>query len=115
MLAHGAVLRKNFFNAEQIIDIVRDFHNAGLTDEEVAIMAFAQKVTSHASEVTSADMEELRRFSLTDEEILDVILACGARNFFSKALDALDARPDEAYLSLEPELVKALAIGRPFP
>jgi hypothetical protein len=44
-----------------------------------------------------------------------VVLACTVRNFFSKTLDALDAAPDEAYKALEPELVKALAIGRPFP
>jgi alkylhydroperoxidase family enzyme len=114
MLAHGAVLRKNFFDAGQVIAIVKDFHNAGLTDEEVTLMAFAQKITSHDREVNSQDIEELRHYGLTDGEILDVTLACTARNFFSKTLDALNAAPDEKYLELEPELVKALSMGRPF-
>jgi coproporphyrinogen III oxidase-like Fe-S oxidoreductase len=60
-------------------------------------------------------VEKLRGFGLKDEEILDVVLTCTARNFFSKTLDALHARPDETYLELEPELIQALTLGRPFP
>lgn len=114
-LAHGAVLRKNFFNADQLIAIVKDFHKADLSPEEVALMSFAQKITNKANQVTEADMDELREFGLKDEEILDVVLACTARNFFSKTLDALAATPDDVYKDLEPELIKALTVGRPFP
>jgi len=115
MMAHGAILRKNFFSAEQLALIVKDFRNAGLTPEEVSIMSLAQKVTIKAHQVTEQDIEELRRFGLTDEEILDIVLACTARNFFSKTLDALGAAPDDIYFELEPELVQTLAIGRTFP
>jgi uncharacterized peroxidase-related enzyme len=115
MLAHGALLRKNFFNVEQITAIVKDFRNAGLLPEEVALMDFAQKVIHHANQVTEEDMEELRRYGLSDEEILNVVVVITARSFFSKTLDALDIKPDEIYLELEPELIKALTIGRPFP
>ena len=115
MLAHGALLRKNFFSADELIAIVKDFRNAGLTPEEVALMSFAQKISTQADQVSEKDMDELRGFGLTDEEILNVVVACTARNFFSKTLDALGAVPDEKYLELGPELVKALAIGRPFP
>ncbi len=115
MLAHGAVLRKNFFNAAELAAIVRDFRNAGLTPEEVALMAFAQKVTRQAGSVDEQDIAGLRSFGLSDEDLLNVVLACTARNFFSKTLDALDVPPDDAYLQLEPELIEALAIGRPFP
>lgn len=114
-MAHGALLRKNFFSADEIIAIVNDFRNAGLTEEEVEIMSFAQKISSEARQVEEKDVDGLRQRGLTDEEILDVVLACTARNFFSKTLDALGAVPDEAYKELEPELIKALAIGRPFP
>lgn len=115
MLAHGAILRKNFFTADQLIAIVKDFHNAGLPPEEVTLMSFAQKIISNAHQVSKNDIDELRKYNLTDEEILDVVLAATARSFFSKTLDALDAKPDEIYLDLEPELVQVLALGRPFP
>ncbi len=114
-LAHAAVLQKNFFTAEQIIAIVKDFRTAGLTDEEVALMALAQKITQHAGDVNEEDMQILRGFGLKDEEILDVVLTITARSFFSKTLEALNARPDDTYLELEPELIQVLAKGRPFP
>jgi alkylhydroperoxidase family enzyme len=114
MLAHGAVLRKNVFTAAELIAIVHDFHHAGLTDEEVALMSFAQKITLDASTSTLQDIDDLRGYGLTDAEILDVTIAATARNFFSKTLDAIGAAPDEAYHNLEPELVQALSTGRVF-
>ena len=65
--------------------------------------------------VSRQDMDELRQLGLSDEEILDVVLACTARSFFSRTLDALDVKPDEIYSELGPELVQVLALGRPFP
>jgi len=115
MLAHGALLRKNFFSADQLVAIVKDFRSAGLPPEEVAIMSFAQKIASHAHQVSEQDIETLRGYGLSDEEILDVILATTARSFFSKTLDALSVKPDNAYLDLEPELLQVLKGERPFP
>ncbi len=115
MLAHGAILRKNFFNVDEIIAIVKDFRNAGLSLEEVTLMSFAQKIITNAHQICEQDIEELRKFGLHDEEILDVVLATTARSFFSKTLDTLNSEPDEIYLNLEPELIQTLTIGRPFP
>jgi uncharacterized peroxidase-related enzyme len=115
MLAHGALLRKNFFSADQIAAIVKDFRNADLPPEEVAMMSFAQKITTQANKIDKHDMDELRGYGLSDEDILDVVLASAARNFFSKTLDGLGVTPDDEYLDLEPELRQALTLGRPFP
>lgn len=115
MVAHGALLRKNFFTAEELAAIVKDFRNAGLAAEEVAIMAFAQKIIKTPSQINEGDFAELRGHGLTDEEILNVILAATARSFFSKTLDTLGVIPDEAYLSLEPELIRLFNARRPFP
>lgn len=114
-LAHGAVLHKNFFNVDQLVAIVKDFRNAGLSAEEVALMSFAQKISKKANQINESDMDELRGFGFSDEEILDVVLVCTARNFFSKTLDSLGVIPDDVYKDLEPELIKVLSIGRPFP
>jgi alkylhydroperoxidase family enzyme len=115
MLAHGALLRKNFFSPDQLAAIVKDFRNAGLPPEEVAIMSFVQKIITQARQINEHDIDELRKHGLSDEEILDVVVASTARSFFSKTLDALGAKPDEAYLELEPELIQVLTVGRPFP
>ena len=115
MLAHGALLRKNFFDAQQLQAVIKDFRHAGLTDEEVALMSFAQAVISEPREISQGSVGELCKFGLTDEEILDVIVAVTARSFFSKTLDTLNIQPDDTYMDLEPELIQALTIGRPFP
>ena len=85
MLAHGALLRKNFFTAEQLIAIVKDFHNAGLSPEEVAIMDFAQKVTNQPGEIAAQDYEALHQHGLTEEEILDIVLAGTNAGLFRSA------------------------------
>lgn len=108
------MLRKNFFTAEQVATIINDFHNAGLAPDEVAMMDFAQKMIWHAHTITEQDVANLRTHGFSDAEILDIVLVTSARSFFSKALDALGAEPDEIYLELEPELRQALVKGRPF-
>ncbi len=113
MLAHGAILRKNFFSGSELAAIARDFRSSGLPAEEVALMEFAQKVTLEPVQIAQGDFDLLREKGLTDEEILDVVLTVTARNFMSKTLDALGAEPDDALMDLEPELRDALVIGRP--
>ncbi len=115
MLAHGAVLRKNFFNLEEMLAIVGDFRQAGLAQGEVALMAFAQKVIRQANQVSQEDIAGLHVLGFSDAEILDIVVVVTARSFFSKTLDALGAEPDEIYAGLEPELIQALTIGRSFP
>lgn len=108
MLAHGALLRKNIFSLEQLVAIIKDFRNAGLTADEVAMMSFAQKVVTNANQVKNKDLVELRKYGLAEEEILDVILVATARSFFSKTLDAIGAQPDAIYSELEPELLQLI-------
>lgn len=77
-------------------------------------MEFAEKITLHAHAVRNQDLDKLRDFGLSDEEILDVILAASARNFWSKCTDATGTEADLKYLDLEPGLRKAMQKGRPF-
>jgi uncharacterized peroxidase-related enzyme len=114
LLAHGALLRKQVFSAEQLEAIILDYCNAGLDPQEVAIMAFAEKVTLHAHTIRKEDVDELRTLGLTDEEILDITLTASARNFWSKTMDALGTEADLKFLDLEPNVRKAMQKGRPF-
>lgn len=104
MLAHGAVLRKNGFSAEQIISILKDYHNAGLRLAEVHLMDYASKISRDSGSVTKEDVDILRQDGLTDQQITDVALAVVARNFISRFFDALGADPDPELIAKEPEL-----------
>ena len=108
------MLRKQIFGAEQLEAIVRDFRNAGLDPQEVAVMEFAEKITLHAHAIQKKDVDKLRENGLTDEEILDVTLAVSARNFWSKTMDAMGTEGDLKYLDLEPGIRKVMQKGRPF-
>lgn len=112
-LAHGAVLRDRFYGPEQVLSIVNDYRRAGLSPGEVAAMEFAEKISGQADRITSQDVEALRRHGFSDEEIVDVALAAAARNFFSRFLDGVGARPDAAFRELDEPLRKSLTVGRP--
>lgn len=93
---------------------MRDYRTAGLPPAEVAVLAFAEKVTLAADNVTREDIEELRRHGLSDAEVLDVAMAAGARSFFSKVLDAVGAEPEKRYEALLDEGLRVtLTVGRP--
>lgn len=115
MLAHSTVLiRSKIFTEEEVSAVARDYRTAGLTPAEVAMMAFAEKVTREAHAVTAADLDELRRHGFADTEILDIVLAAAARCFFSKTIDGVGAEADPAFASLDVGLRALLAKGRPY-
>lgn len=103
-LAHGTILKSNFFSGEEVAALIKDYRHAGLPADEVAIMEFAEKVTLNASRITPDDVEALRAHGLSDADILDVILSAAARAFFSKVLDATGALPDSVYDEFAAEL-----------
>jgi uncharacterized peroxidase-related enzyme len=112
MLAHGSILRKNFYNSEQLNLIGQDFQTADLSLAEKAMMAFAEQIVRDATSITQADVENLRLHGFSDSEIFDITTTATARCFFSKTLDALGAEPDEVYLDIEEELRQTLTVGR---
>lgn len=110
-LAHGTVLLKDF--GEPVREIALDHRTAGLDEVDVAVMDLAERVVDDATSIEDSELHQLRDLGLSEEDIMDVVLAAAARCFFSKTLDALDVRPDKSYSELDPELRKALVVGRP--
>ena len=87
-LAHG---RKTLALIEEgeLERIARDYRNAGLTEAEVAMMDYAEKVSRASYAITDADAEKLRDLGFTDREIVDITLAAAVRNYYSRAIQAL--------------------------
>lgn len=110
-LAHGNVIRRNVLGDDGLERLLEG-DDAVLSDAEVAVMAFAEKVTREPVSVRESDIEALRAHGLSDEEVVDVVLAAAARNFFSRTLDALGTLPDAAYAGLPDKLREALTVGR---
>jgi alkylhydroperoxidase family enzyme len=110
-LAHGKVLLEQF--GEPVREIASDRPGAGLSDVDLAVMDLAERVVDDATSISDADLQRLRDLGLSDEDIMDVVLAATIRCFFSKTLDALGVLPDAEFRELDPALLDALVVGRP--
>ncbi len=112
-LAHGSVLMdRGFLEPDAVSAAVSDHRSAGLDEVDVAVMDLAAKVAEDATSVEQADVDRLRALGLSDQDILDVVLAVAARCFFSTVLDAVGAEPDAKYARLDPGLRDVLTVGR---
>ena len=111
-LAHGAVLVDRFDAAPEVRALTSGAHG-DLDPVDTAVVRLAERVAGGAADMTEQDLAEARALGLTDDEVLDVVLAAAARCFFSTALDATGAEPDAAYRSLDPQLQESLTVGRP--
>lgn len=108
-LAHGSVLIDDF--GEDVVELAGD--RSTLSEVDRAVMELAERVADDATSITDADRQRLRDLGLSDDEIMDVVLAATARCFFSTTLDALGVRPDASYRELSDELQRVLVVGRP--
>jgi uncharacterized peroxidase-related enzyme len=108
LLAHGRkTLRADALTEEQLERVARDYESAGLDAADVAVMRFAEKLSTDAAAMTDADSQTLRDAGFSDRQIVDIALAAGVRNLFSRTLQAL-AVPVEDVPGLSPELTAAL-------
>jgi uncharacterized peroxidase-related enzyme len=108
LLAHGRkTLQADALTEEQLELVALDYRNAGLDDADVAVMSYAETLSTDAASMTDADSQSLRDQGFDDRQILDITLAAAIRNYYSRALQAL-AVPVEEVSGLSPELNAAL-------
>ena len=109
LLAHGRkTLRAEALSEEQLERVARrEDETAGLDDADVAVIRFAEKLSTDAGAMTDADSQSLRDQGFSDRQIVDIALAAAARNYFSRALQAL-AVPVDDVPGLSPALREAL-------
>ena len=93
LLAHGNKTL-NYVEEGELTRIARDYRSAGISEAEVAMMAFAEKVSTESSSMTDADSQSLRDVGFSDRDIVDIALAAAARNYFSRAIQALGVAVD---------------------
>ena len=88
--------------------------DAGLTEQETAMAAWARKVAKDPNATTPADVQALRDSGLDDGQIFAITCFVALRLAFSTINDSLGAQPDaQLALSLPPEVREAVTYGRP--
>ena len=89
---YGGTLAREL-GKDQVLAILRDFRNAGLSDKDVAMLAYAQQVARDASQITEGHIEALREVGFKDVEISDIAHCASIRSFVSRFYDATGASP----------------------
>lgn len=75
-------------------EIASDFRNAAIDDSTKAILEFAVKVTEAAHTVTSADLQHLRNYGLTDEALFAIVEVVGFFSYVNRIADAFGIELD---------------------
>ena len=97
LVAHGAQLRIELDDAVAGDRITFDWRRAGLADREATICAFAEKLTLRPVECSPADLADLRRLGLSDEEVWDVVEVAAMYNFTNRMSMATGIRANPEY------------------
>jgi uncharacterized peroxidase-related enzyme len=82
--------------------------DAGLTDQEQAMAAWARKVTRDPNSTTSDDVQLLRDAGLDEGQIVAITAYIGLRIAMATVDDALGARPDAGLVAAVPAEVRAV-------
>ena len=108
-----------YFNAlsemlgrDQALAVHRDYRNAGLSQQQVTMLAYAEQITRDASKISELDIERLRKAGFSDLNIADIALAASFRNFLSRYFDAVGATVEDEFLDSDPEVRAELSVGR---
>ncbi len=102
----------NMLGREQVLAIHRDYRNAGLSEQQVEMLAYAEQITKDASRITEADIDRLRNVGLSDLNIADIALAASFRNFMSRYFDAVGATVEPQFLDNDPSVQAVMAVGK---
>lgn len=97
---------------DQVLAIRKDYRKAGLSDQQVEMLSYAQQITRDASKITEADIQRMRDVGLSDVNIADIALAASFRNFMSRYFDAVGATVEPEFLDDEPTVRELMAVGR---
>lgn len=127
-LSYGRMLQQKFYSTDALkvvlgeearkvvgdetLTVVEEESRGPLSPAEWAMMRYAAKVATDSSSVTQADIDELKTLGFSDAEIFDIAASAAARCFFARLGDALGAKPDSAFLTLDPQMREALTVGR---
>jgi len=109
---YGKQLIGDLGSKEAVMAVQRDFRTAGLSEKDVEMLAYAEKIAQDSSQASQADIDRLRAVGFTDREICDIALCAAFRCFVSRFFDAVGAGPDSAYIDSDEDFRSAMTVGK---
>lgn len=96
-VAHGAAVRAISGDPALGEALVMNWRMAELTDRQVAMLGFVEKLTRASSEVTEADRAALRGHGFSDRDIWDIASVTGFFNMTNRVASATAMQPNPEY------------------
>jgi len=112
-LVYGRQLIAELGSKEAVLAVQRDFHSAGLSERDRAMLSYAEKISKDASRVSEGDIETLRAVGFSDTQICDIALCACFRCFVSRFFDAVGASPEPTFADVDPDFRGAMTVGKP--
>jgi len=78
-----------------IARFAQDWRTADLEPAIEAVLAYAEKITVQPQALTQTDIEQLRSFGFTDEDIHDIVQIAAYFNYINRIADALGVPPED--------------------
>jgi RNA polymerase sigma-70 factor (ECF subfamily) len=91
---HSKILSSLGKSEAQLDRLLTDYHRAGLSEADVALLDFCLKLSHQAPSVHSGDIEALRACGLDDKSILEAVQATALARFLCTLSAGLGPEPD---------------------
>src|SRR5690606_38371753 len=108
----GRNLANDLGSKEAVVAVVKDFRTAGLSDRDVAMLSYAQKVARRPHEISQADIDTLREHEFSEPQIADIALCASIRCFIARYFEATGAGPEAKFIDEDPPVRDTFAVGR---
>ena len=112
-VVYGKQLIADLGSKELVLAVQRDFRNAGLSERDVEMLAYAEMVSGNAASITPAHIERLRALGFSDVQICDIALCAAFRCFVARFFDAVGAGPEPVFIDQDENFRCAMTVGKP--
>ena len=100
MMAHAAALRLRTKDPVLVDKLLANYRQADLEPRDRAMLDFAIKITRDSSACQPSDLEHLRSFGYTDEDILHIAELTAIFNYNGVLANAMGLAPNAEYHEL---------------
>ena len=99
-MAHAAALRLRTKDPVLVDTLLANYRQAGLEPRDRAMLDFAVKITHAPKECQPRDLDRLREFGYTDEDILHIAELTAIFNYNGRLANAMGLVPNAEYHEL---------------
>ena len=97
LVAHGAAVRQLSGDPAFGEQIATNWRAAKLSEKQVAMLEFAEKLTEQPAKIVEADRQALRDAGFTDRDIWDIASTAAFFNMSNRVAAAIDMLPNPEY------------------